>query len=274
MPPVSPSAPDSEDTCTIVIVTADTARFVRRVPVDVSVLEVIGALAEHVEAAGLSASSVKTEVDSCLSCQTMLPIYFTNICGKIDHYDVCSVTQPGIQPYVKDHTDAFGSALCIYSKECSLRINKALTNTLFRGGGSTAGIAQVIRHAILPETVRDISVHMIVASARLGWPVFMHEQFLVSKFQDCKDWQCQENIIDGEMQKYHSLKLHSFDGDWMRRMGLEDKHRPQSCLLNICRTGTVNMFLSISPGVPFEEDLETRYTLMLNAITDYIKRFT
>ena len=68
------------------------------------------------------------------------------------------------------------------------------------------------------------------------------------------------------MQKYHSLKLHEFDTAWLAACGLEGVLGPQSCIVNMCRTGTVNLFLSISPGVPFEADIEHRYTPMLRIV--------
>ena len=252
----------------------DKGRFVRIVPTNGSLLESISSLVRHVEAAGLAVDEVKSNTESCLSCSAEHPLYFTNICGKIEHYDVCNVTHAAVTPYILDQHDAFGSALCLYSMHCSLRISKSLTSTLFRGGCSSASIAEVIEHAILPETIRSCSVHMIVCSARLGRPVLMQDDLLVTQMQSVNDWQCQHILNDGEMQKYHSLKLHGFTEEWLCRVGLSGDACPQSCLLNICRTGTVNMFVSISPGVKFHTRVEMQYCTMLESILDVLRAFT
>ena len=257
-----------------VMIATEEARFVRMAGVGESVMQTVTSLIRHIEAAGLTPLKVKTTGQSSLSCSESHPLYFTNICGKVEHYNVCRVTRDSVDPYVNDQTDAFGSAFCLYSRECSLRISKAMTSTLFRGGSSSTGIAVVLEHALIPETIRSTTIHMIVGSARLGRPILMHDDFLATKMSTTTNWQCQNNIIDGEMQKYHSMKLHSFDVAWLRGLGLEGPYCPQSCLLNICRTGTVNAFVSISPGVPFAVGVEDQYVPMLNSILGVVMRFT
>ena len=114
---------------------------------------------------------------------------------------------------------------------------------------------------------------MIVASARSGCPILMQSDFFVQRMQDLPQWQCLKKVTDEDMQKYHSIQL-TVDSDWLSQMGVSDEIRPQACLVNVCCTGTVNMFVSISLGVAFVVWIEQRYVRMLNQILSYIRRFT
>jgi hypothetical protein len=256
-----------------VLLLADGARLARLVP-RANVPATTTALLAQAEALGLRVRSVATSVQSPLACADALPLYVTNVCGKVEHYDVCRVTRADVDPYLHDLTDAFGSALCLYSRSCSLRISKALTNTLYRGGGCTRAIAELLDHALLPATVKRNTVHMIVASARLGHPVLMRDDYLARRMAAEPAWTCEHHANEHEMQKCHGLKLHSFDPAWLRAHGLHGALCPQSCLVNVGRTGTVNAFVSISPGVAFEVGLELRYTRMLEAVLAAVRRFT
>ena len=231
-------------------------------------------LAAHVARAGLTLVEMHTEALGTLSCSPASGVHFTNICGKIDHYDVTRVTPEAMQPYVKRHTDAFGTALCVYSSVCSLRTSTALTSTLYRGGGSSAQMAVVFEHAILPETIRSNTVHMLVASCRLGWPVIMRSFFLIAHLEACPHWTCTQCVDDGETQKYHSVKLTGFDDAWLASHGVAGPLRPSTCLVNVCRTGTVNIFISISPSIPFEVGVEERYRSMLEHIISLVAAAT
>lgn len=250
---------------TEVVVVGEGVRFARLVASD-TLFDAVSGLVAHVESSGVSIQEVRTQACGVLSCTDWHDVYYTNICGKLDHYEVCSILRDEVMVYAKDHSDAFGNALCVFSPLCSLRISKAMTNTLYRGATCSTHIAHVLEHAIRPETIRNNSVHMIVASARLGHPVLMHHDFLASKLDDNRLWTCTRHINDGEMQKYHSVRLSDFDGTWLTRCGLEDTAVPQSCLVNVCRTGTINMFVSISPGVSFAVGIEHRYTAMLRVV--------
>lgn len=221
-------------------------RLVRLVPPSSTVIAAVTTLIQHAEAAGLTVLEVQTEAASALVCAPALPLHFSNICGKVEHYDVCKVIRDSVVPYVVAQNDSFGQALSLFSKQCSLCVSKAMTNTLFRGGNSLAEIAEVIEHALLPETIRRNTVHMIVASARLGWPVLMHEDLFVRKLQDTPHWHCQQNVTDEEKQKYHSIQLTRFSSAWLAQMNIAESNRPQSCLLNVCRTGAVNLFVSLA----------------------------
>lgn len=231
-----------------------------------ALLSTVSMLVAHARSNGVAVQEVRTQASDSLSCTDRQDLYYTNICGKVEHYEVCSVVRDEVSVYVKEHCDAFGSAQCVFSPYCSLRISKAMTSTLYRGGCCSRQIAHVLEHALRPETIRANTVHMVVASARIGHPVLMHHDFLAGKLAEGRPWQCIRNVNDGEMQKYHSFKLYEFETAWLATCGLENGFVPQSCLVNICRTGTVNLFLSISPGVPFEVGIEHRYTPMLNTV--------
>ena len=249
-------------------------KLVRLVPPSTTVIAAVTTLIQHAETAGLTVLEVQTEAASALMCAPALPLYFSNICGKVEHYDVCKVIRDSVAPYIVAQNDSFGQALSLFSRQCSLRVSKAMTNTLFRGGSSSAEIADVIEHALLPETIRRITVHMIVASARLGRPVLMQEDFFVHKMQDVPHWHCQQNVTDEEKQKYHSIQLTRFSPAWLAQMGISESNRPQSCLLNVCRTGAINLFVSVAPGVPFSVGIERLYVPMLEDIVSRVSRFT
>lgn len=261
-----PSADARE--CEVVVV-GENVRFARLAKRS-DLLMVVSSLLKHAHANHVAVQEVRVNTTGVLSCALPQDVYYTNICGKVDHYDVCAVVRDEVAVYVKEYYDAFGSAFCMYSPLCSLRISKAMTNTLYRGGCCSLQIARVLDHALKPETIHANTVHMIVASARLGHPVLMHHDFLAYKLCLNSPWKCTRHVNDGEMQKYHSLKLHGFDLEWLAKCGLQGALCPQSCLVNVCRTGTVNLFLSISPGVPFEIGIEHCFTRMLQDVVSAV----
>ena len=263
-----------ETQCTQVVAVTAATKLVRLVPPSSTVMATVTTLLQHAEAAGLTVLEVTTEPASALVAAPALPLYFSNICGKIEHYDVYKVLRDAVAPYVVAQNDSFGQALSIFSRQCSLRVSKAMTNTLFRGGNSSAEIAEVIEHALLPETIRRTTVHMIVASARLGRPVLMQEDLFVRKLQAVPHWHCQQNVTDEEKQKYHSIQLTRFSSAWLAQQGISEDFKPQSCLLNVCRTGAVNLSFSVSAGVPFSVGIEQLYVPMLEGIVSRVGKFT
>lgn len=256
-----------------VVLKTKEAAFVRVVPADGDSTQIVSDLTHHSESLGLEPVHVCVQNESNLLSAPAHSLYFSNICGKIQHYDVCRVTREEVRPYINNISDAFGRFQCLYSRECSLRTSVSMTTTLFRGGASSTGIAEVIEHAILPETVMKTTVHMLVAGFRLGYPVLMHQNYFICKMQQGSLWLCVENISDNEMSQCLSLRLSTFDQEWMSSFNLAPDKTPTACLINVSRTGTVNFFLSV-PAVPFHVGVEDMYTPFLEAMIQFIRRYT
>ena len=101
-------------------------------------------------------------------------VVFTNICGKIVHVAGKEIYQPGVKSFVRVCKDGFGESSNLFSADCNLSTHKKNTATLFRGATCTHRVQTVIEHAIREDAIASVTVHMLVATARLGRNVSMH----------------------------------------------------------------------------------------------------
>ena len=104
-----------------VVLKTTEAAFVRVIPADGDSEQVVSDLIHHSQRLGLEPVNVCIENESNLMSAPAHSLYFSNICGKIQHYDVCRVAREEVQPYINHISDAFGRFQCLYSRECSLR---------------------------------------------------------------------------------------------------------------------------------------------------------
>lgn len=199
------------------------------------------------------------------------PIRFTNIVGQINHYDNLCVLQEHAKLSTHHISDAFGEFICLYSPLSNLRISVNFTNTLFRGGNSSRDIQELIDHSIKAETVHNITVHMFVATCRLGRPVARYNEMLTSALTT-PNWSLLPLGDDGELTNYRGVLLQDISEPLAKQLGLPEV--PSSMRVNITRTGCVNMFLSLRKHVGFCQGIEHRFLAIFQHVVDIIDSVT
>lgn len=197
---------------------------------------------------------------------------FTNIVGKIKHYDCCQTLRPEVKDLAQDIYDGFGGFWCISSPHCNLRASKACTITLFRGGRDTSRISHVINHAVLPETIKSVTIHMMVISTRLGHAVAQNCVLLMQQMQASTSWQAYSTYDEGDMTNFKGIILHKFTKDFLQQFDMPVD--PSKVRLNIARTGTMNMFLSLKQPLLLDTGVELRYLPFLKALENIVFEYT
>lgn len=178
------------------------------------------------------------------------PFTVCNIVGKVEHYDVLAVFRPEIRPLVQVKSDTFGSTWCLYSVYGNLRVNAALSSTLFRGATSSANVLTLVRHAIIPETIRHVTMHMLVSMGHVGRPVATDNDVLLRALSHGNAWRCVADDVLEEMSMYRHFLLKGFDAAWLATLGVTAKIK--SARLSVARSGFVSVFLSIAESPRLE----------------------
>lgn len=199
-------------------------------------------------------------------------VTFTNIVGKIDHWDTCTILRNEVQSLALEICDGFGEFWCLFSPQCNLRVSKACTITLFRGGRSSNEILEIIENAIITDTIKSISVHMLVATARLGHPVARDCYGLVNAFAQMQMLKMYCTFDEDDITNYKGIILHSFCTDWLAKFNLPAA--PTQIRLNLARTGTVNMFVSLASPLNLTPNIEFEFMPFLNHLLDFISQNT
>lgn len=195
------------------------------------------------------------------------PVRFTNICGKIDHVSHHRIYQPGVQPLVRPIKNAFGKFHGVYSKHCNLLTCTSKTSTLFRGGRNSRQIFRVIQHAIQPQNLCKMTVHMFVATARLGYGIVVASRYLNHYVAQDPRWTCTTMPYHEEMSYVNSMKLTDFDPVWIKSLGLS---APQSVVVNVSKNGSVNFFMTMGAGVRFTQGVEVKFRPLFVQILEVV----
>ena len=191
------------------------------------------------------------------------PIRFTNICGKIDHVMHSRVYQPGIEPLVVNVKNAFGRFRGLYSKLGNLLTCTSKSSTLFRGGRCSKSIQRMIDHAINPQNIAKTTLHMLVATARLGYGVCIDSYYLEAYMARDSRWTCVPMALNEDMSHVKAMRLTDFDADFMQRLGIP---APQSVVINVSKHGSVNFFMTMAVDVDFVVGVEHTYRAFLNEL--------
>jgi len=203
------------------------------------------------------------------------PFKFTNICGKIKHTYSAQFHQPGVQPMVVKVQNGFGRFECLYSVHTNLLTGQNRNNTLFRGGRSSKEILGVIEHAFCEESIGNIHVHMLVANIRMTHPVTVNCCFVDKMLALATQWQCRSVCMTEDQAYMKSFKISNIKTAWQESLiksQLVDKNL--AILVNVCRSGSINLFMSIGALVPLTPDIEHEYTPVLMAVIDLIHKYT
>ena len=195
-------------------------------------------------------------------------IKYTNICGKIDHVTNRPIHHPGVQPLVKVVSNGFGRFRGLYSRHCNLLTCTTQSSTLFRGGRSSKGVDKAVLHAMNPDNIYRMTVHMLVAHARLGHGVCVDSHYLDQHVSQDSRWTCVSMAQHEEMAYVKSLRLTNFSAEFVSAMKIQ---APETVVLSVSKNGSVNFFVTMASDVKFERNIEHRYTPFLQALVDVVR---
>ena len=276
----APISPSDRRQYRLLIYTSNDAKLTRYLEVSClsQILDEIPAYTEpvtsafHTSIASLSVSTVPPHKSSVLKPH---PFKFTNICGKIKHTYSAQFHQPGVKPMVVRVQNGFGRFECLYSVHTNLLTGQNRNNTLFRGGRNSKAIISVIEHAFCEDSIGDIHVHMMVANIRMSHPVTVKCTFVDKMLTLAPQWKCLCVCMTEDQAYMKSFKIAKIKTTWQATMiksELVDKDL--AILVNVCRSGSINLFMSIGAFVPLTPDIEHEYTPILMFVVDLIHKYT
>ena len=99
-------------------------------------------------------------------------VSFTNLCGRVLHpgsaQRLAEIYHEGVLPVVQRLDNAFGSVAHLYTDAGNLCTCHNAQYTLVRGARCSRAVVDMLDKAMLPSAVARITVHMLVASARIA----------------------------------------------------------------------------------------------------------
>jgi len=212
------------------------------------------------------------------SDKTALPpraLRITNICGRIWHSYSSRLYNEGVAPLVIKTRNASGSFESLLSVHGNLQTAQNRNNTLFRAGRCSVGILLIIKHAFDPQCVLQVNMHMLVANVRLAHPITIGCQYLDARMHEAAEW-TSTVVIMGEEQTYmKSFKLSGLSLAWQEAMlGVGQADSKLDILLNVSKSGCVNIFVTIGKETQLTPCIEHAYMLMLNALVRLVDKYT
>ena len=185
------------------------------------------------------------------------------MCGKISHYSTTQVHRSEVMPFVQKLENRFGVFKCLYSPLCNFHTGCVGQTTLFRGARNSQDIQRTIAEGFVQEYVHSVKIHNIMASARLGVPVAKTNCMILEQLQHTFECDIQKAVDVDDCMFIHSF----YFNNWSTKQEKYFNLQPISSLrVNICRTGVINMFLSIRGGVFLHEEAENLYMLLFDNI--------
>ena len=196
---------------------------------------------------------------------------FTNIVGRIMHTGVMSkLHQPAVQPFLRRIDNKFGSFTGVFSPDTNLLTCSNNASTLFRGGHDCARILLVIEHAIKANTVLDKSVHMLVASATLGWPVPVNSHWVDKVLCNDARWHGEVIPCTEELEYIKNIRLTNFSPDFGKAHGVAS---PLRVVMNISQHGCVTFFMTVD-NLPLEPGVEHKHMPLFEDMLSVIRSAT
>ena len=198
-------------------------------------------------------------------------VTFTNICGKISHTGFRHCFRSTVLPFLQDIHNGFGSFRGIFGLHCNLILCGSRKCTLFRGATSTCDVETTISHAIHPESIDSVHVHMLCATTRIGKPIFGHKNsMLMHELVHNSNWQGHMLMQTEEKAYMVSFKIDNFDPTFLK--SLIGDHQVTNLLLNINLKGSINFFLSVAPTTEFQVGVENAFVPLLQHMRDVVHR--
>lgn len=194
-------------------------------------------------------------------------VSFANLCGRVHHpVGVRApelIYKPGVLPLLWRERTTFGSTAQLFTVGGNLCTCHNGQYTLVRGALSSASFAEVLRLAMQPAALARVTVHMLVAHARLGHHVDTGTdavlEFLQTLFADisaCTD-------MDEDSGRVKAVALREPRAVVTERFACPMLAR---AMLNIGQKGSVTVFYSFAPDTPFDELVDAR----LRALTEHL----
>lgn len=192
-------------------------------------------------------------------------LYFSNICGKIQHkYSYTKKLRNAVEPFIVSTKNAFGSSMSVYSPLCNLLLNNG-GQTLFRGAASTEDVLAVVGHALDMNSVVAMYLHMIVANARLGRPVPMECRTLCDAMTKDPRWSAIQVVQPEDESHVVCFKVKDFDATWLSALLPKVEAYPTALLVNVSCHGSVSLFLTVGSGMQLtrgaEEDVRPLFAV-------------
>ena len=199
----------------------------------------------------------------------------SNVCGKVTH---ClpqfykDVHHPHVMPSVRPSKNRFGRFDCLYSSKCNLLTSISRQYTLFRGGHCMKQTLDTIGMALLPETICNTTVHMLVMSTRLGRPIQTNSLQVKHALEEDNRWVVRLTDTVDDSDHKCSFIIHKFDTDkWREIAGIvegESAYFPVQVKLMLTKRGSVNFFLSMDdvPLVEHETVLKHVTSLLMEIV--------
>jgi len=214
---------------------------------------------------------VSVRVSACKTARLRpTALRITNICGKIKHYHSAQFFNPGVLPFVKNTRNAFGDFETVYSVKGNLQTAQNRVNTLFRGGRCSKGILLSIDHVFDPECIEYVHMHMIVANVRLEQPINVDCLFL----NHDPRWQYRF-VAKTEDQTYmKSFKLSGLCLVWQASLLGEAADKDLAVMVNLGKSGSVNLFVTIGQETLLAPGAEHRFTPLLNVLVELVEQST
>jgi hypothetical protein len=247
---------------------------------DSALLPLLHAVAEHVAAAQLHFESevVAVSVSRIPPGKTPPPqraLRISNICGKIRHFHSAQFYNSGVLPLVQKTHNAFGSFETLLSVHGNLQTAQNRVNTLFRAGRCSTAILRLIEHAFDPECIHFVNVHMLVANVRLAHPITVGSQYLDARLHQSAHWQSSRVVVDEEQTYMKSFRLSAVCPEWQAaHVGAARVDPELGVLLNVSKSGCVNLFVSIGRHTPLVPGVELAYLPLLDALVRFVDRYT
>ena len=206
----------------------------------------------------------------------------SNVCGKITHVLPQywkDVHHPYVIPSIRRSSNNFGRFDCLYSSKCNLLTSITRQFTLFRGGHCLKETLDVINAAILPETIYSNTVHMIVMSARLHWPIQTNSMQVKHGLEKDPRWKVRLVDTADDCDYKGNLMLFDFaDDEWRHVAGLEEGSRayfPSQIKILITKRGSINFFLTMNHFPLTEHELIMKHVgVMLSVIIEIVVKCT
>ena len=198
-------------------------------------------------------------------------VYFTNICGKVVHCHVAHTINPGVQPLVHKVVNGFGRFSALFGPHCNLLTSSTNTVTLFRAARRSRDVFSALEHAINPDSVASIALHMLVATARVAHPIILQCAFVDAVFARDDRWTAVTVLKTEEGAHMKSIALSGLSPAWVRSIA-DGLQVPSKILVNLTKNGAINMFMSIDDA--FVVDMEFKYIPLCDVLVSLVNRYT
>lgn len=173
-------------------------------------------------------------------------IEIINICGRVTHSHINrSVVRNACQPLMMKSRDSFGMRAGIFTTFGNFVTSENNKTTLFRGAKRCSDVLMITDHIFERESIESIVMHMLVAKARLPYPVIVEAKQFEHALLESSKWDVAGVSISEDMSYMKPLHLKLRDG------------YTTNLLLHIYSSGIVFFFVTC-PATPLSVESEAR----------------